>query len=134
MELKDITGVKKLDAVDFSTESIKSWDDMYEDCQVCRFRLDDVVYVAIEDPEDGYRSSMKELFIDNNAKIKNVFKKIDVICRHRNKMDNHTDADVLELIDAKTGKIVLEVGTENTDDYYPWFTASFNPKAMCLNS
>jgi len=134
MKLKELVGIKKLDAVDFSTESIKNWGDDYEDCCVCRFRLDGIVYVAVEDPDDGYRSSMKDLAIDDSAKMKNVFPQIDVRCEYRGKSNEYDGADVLELVDIKTEGIVLEVGTENTDDYYPWFTAKFHPKTICLNS
>ena len=42
--------------------------------------------------------------------------------------------DILELIDVVTGKLVLEVGTDYSDDYYPSFVANFNPEAMALNS
>ena len=39
----------------------------------------------------------------------------------------------LELLDCKTGKTVLEVGTENTDDYYPCFVANWSPENMACN-
>lgn len=133
MELKELTGKKVLDAVDFSAESIKSWGDSYEDCQVCRFRLDGVVYSAVEDPDDGYRSHMRDLVVNENSTMTNVFEGQEVLCRYRDKSEYDTD-DVLELVDTTTGKVVLEVGTRNTDDYYPWFTATFNPEAMAVNT
>ena len=133
MELKDITGTKVLDAVDFLEEKTVNGYDETEDCQVCRFRLDGIVYVAVENPSDGYRSMMKELKIDTEAKMKNIFVGCNVICTHiqKGKYDDH---DILALVDAKTGKTVLRVGTGNYNDYYPYFVATFDPTAMAVNA
>ena len=133
MELKELAGEHMLDAVDFSNEQVKTWGEQYEDCQVMRFRLDGKVYVAVEDPDDGYRSHMNDLTIAEDATMKNTFVPVKVIGRHREKGSYGDVDDVLELIDAGTGKVVLEVGTENTDDYYPCFVASFHPEAMTPN-
>ena len=133
MKLKDFTGAKVLDAVDFLVEKTVNYCDETEDCQVCRFRLDGVVYVAVEDPDDGYRSMMNELVIDNDAAMKNVFVGCDVICRHTEKGD-YQDDDILELVDTKTEKVVLRVGTGNYNDYYPYFVAEFDPTAMAVNT
>jgi hypothetical protein len=108
--------------------------DQYESCQVMRFRLDGEVYVAVEDPDDGYRSLMKDLTVAEDATMKNVFPPVRVIGRHREKGSYNDVNDILELIDAGTGQLVLEVGTENTDEYYPCFVASFNPEAMTPNN
>lgn len=134
MELQELIGKSVLDAVDFGTESRKRWSDEYESCEVCRFRLNGTVYLAVEDPEDGYRSCMRELVVDNNAELSNVFPMVEVVGVHRTKYEYGGTSDILELIDAHTGKVVLEVGTENTDDYYPSFVASFHPENMILNA
>ncbi len=132
MELKDLVGEHVLDAVDFETEKVgdKGYE---EDSEVMRFRLDGVVYVAQEDPSDGYRSSMRDLLVVPDARMTNVFKSIRVVGSHRNSGEYGGEDDVLELRDLVTGEIVLEVGTHNTDDYYPSFVANFNPKNMKIN-
>ena len=133
MELKDLVGKHLLDAVDFDNEQIKNWA-RYEDCQVMRFRLDGKVYSAIEDPDDGYRSSMRELVV-SEPPMKNTFKPVGVVGRHRTAQTGcYRASDVLELIDIETGKIVLIVGTENTDGYYPYYVASFHPENMATNA
>ncbi len=134
MELKALAGEHLLDAVDFSNEQVKTWGEQYEDCQVMRFRLDGNVYVANEDPSDGYRSHMKDLTIAEDATMKNTFAPVLVVGRHREKGNYGDIDDVLELIDTGTGKVVLEVGTKNTDDYYPCFVASFHPENMTPNA
>lgn len=134
MELKDLTGAHQLDAVDFSNEQVKTWGEEFEACQVIRFRLDGKCYIATEDPSDGYRSSMRDIAVDLAAEMKNVFPPLSVIGRHRTKGTYGHEDDVLELIDAATGRTVLEVGTESVDDYYPGFVASFHPEAMAHNA
>ena len=73
MELKELVGEHMLDAVDFSDEQVKTWGDQFEACQVMRFRLDGKVYVAVEDPSDGYRSCMNDLAVADDATMKNTF-------------------------------------------------------------
>jgi len=130
MELKDLTGEHVLDAVDFE----QVYDDYYENSQVCRFRLDGITYVVIEDPKDGYRSSMKEIRIEENANMINTFPPVKVVGRYRTKGKYGSRDDILELIDVETGKTVLEVGTKSIDDYYQGFVASFKPENMSTNS
>lgn len=134
-ELTDLIGKRRVDAVDFDNEQVKElYGDGYEDCSVCRFRLDGVVYIAIEDPNDGYRSSMRNLIVANDVAMKNVFPSVEVLGKHRTFGDYGATDDVLELVDTITGKVVLEVGTDNSDDYYPSFVASFHPENMATNA
>lgn len=134
-ELTDLIGKRRLDAVDFDNEQVKEiYGEDYEDCSVCRFRLDGVVYIALEDPSDGYRSSMRNLTVANDTTMKNVFPSVEVIGRHRTEGAFGNADDVLELVDTITGKVVLEVGTDDVDDYYPGFVASFHPENMATNA
>jgi len=133
IELFDLVGKHVLDAVDFSNEQVKDWDYRYIDCQVIRFRLDGKCYTATEDPYDGYRSHMGSLKVSEDASMENVFPAVGVIGRYRTKGSYSQVDDVLELVDANTGEVIVEVGTENTDDYYPYFVSSFHPEAMVIN-
>ena len=130
MEVKDLVGLHKLSGVDMSNEKIKEeWGDGFEDCQVINFILDKKTYTAIEDPSDGYRSSMREIKL-SKVVIKNVFKPVKVM----GVMRQDTSDDVIDFFDVKTGKVVLSVGTEDLDDYYPGFVAYFNPESMAINT
>lgn len=135
VELKSIVGLKVLDAVDFTNERVKRWTEEWEDCSACRFRLDGKVYLAIEDPSDGYRSHLASLaqFTDEMP-MENVFPPVKVLARQRPAGRYGREADILELIDIQTGGVVLEVGTDNTDDYYPSYVASFSPENMSTNA
>ena len=133
-ELTDLVGLHMLDAVDFENVQRERWaGGPMEDSSVCRFRLDGVVYTAIEDPSDGYRSSMRELAATTDAMV-NVFPPIQVLGRHRTAGAYNQVDDVLELVDVVTGLVVLEVGTDNTDDYYPGFVSNWRPENMVTNA
>lgn len=104
------------------------------------FVLDGVAYTAQEDPRDGYRSCMGELHV--GGECTNLFPPVRVIAREvaerkggtPGEWEWRTTVDVLELLDAETGKVVLEVGTHDSDDYYPSFVASFMPEHMAINA
>lgn len=126
-----LVGEHLLDAVDTFNEQRERYGS-FEDCECIRFRLDGKVYTAVEDPTDGYRSSMETLFVSDDH-VKNVFQPVRVLAR-KNEGDNCTTNDMLELIDIVTGKVVLEVGTGNTGDYYPYFVSSWHPENMATNA
>ena len=130
MELQDLIGKHKLSGVDFSTETIKEEGWYEENCQVVNFVLDGKTYTAIEDPEDGYRSCMREIKV-SNRRVGNMFEPIDVVGKMK-AAGTYTN-DTIEFIDVITGKVVLEIGTDNWDDYYPYWVANFQPENMCIN-
>jgi hypothetical protein len=131
IELDSLIGEHMLDGCDLSTEQVKTYGEHFEDASVIRLRLDGKVYTAIEDPNDGYRSSMDRLFVEDSP-IKNSFPPVRVLARKKAN-DNYSVNDTIELIDVVTGKVVAEFGTDNTDDYYPSFVSCFSPENMATN-
>ena len=123
MELKELIGMHKLSGVNLNTTKIRG-----ENVNSIAFKLDDITYLAVEDPSDGYRSYMDNLEITENT-ISNEFEAIEVMCR----MSDVADDNVLEMYDAKTTLTVLRIGTENTDDYYPYCVFEYKPENMILN-
>ncbi len=120
MNLMDLIGLKELTGVDFDTESTN-------DAQTIYFVLDGKTYAASEDPVDGYRSCMKDI-IESKYKVKNKFRPCRVLGTMRD-----GGCDILDFIDVKTGKVVLSVGTDDADDYYPCWVARFTPENMWIN-
>lgn len=57
-----------------------------------------------------------------------------MVARIRTKGEYSGTDDVLELLDVANGKLILEVGTSNVDDYYPGFVATWTPENMAVNS
>lgn len=132
IDLDSLIGEHVLDAVDMLSERVKQYGEHFEDCEVIRFRLDGIVYTAIEDPSDGYRSSLERLFVSPAEKMRNVFPPIHVLARKKED-ERYSVNDTLQLVDLVTGKVVMEVGTDNTDDYYPCFVSHFAPENMATN-
>lgn len=139
MNLEDLVGVHLLDGVDYGTEQIKhSHRDELEDADYMRFRLDGVTYLAIGNPQDGYRSCMGEFTVDDRppaytfppalveAKLVSTPREAD----DRYYGDSHY---ILEIYDVLTGELALAVGTQNTDDYYPSFISRWCPQALAIN-
>ena len=132
VELNSLIGKHFLSGVDYSNEQIKryDWDTEMTDCQVIRFVLDGKTYTATEDPHDGYRSCLASIFVTND-KVKNNFKRVMVMGIM--KPSGYNNNNTLQLYDVETGKVVLEVGTDNHDDYYPSFVGVFYPENLVLN-
>lgn len=130
--LESLVGEHELSGVDFGKLPEKAkWD--YEHASTCTFVLDGQTYTAIEDPDDGYRSSMEKL-VKGGVDVTNRFPSCRVICSYRIKGEYGTVDDVLVMRDVVTGKEVLIIGTDNTDDYYPSFVSDFRPEGMAINS
>lgn len=113
MELKDFLGIHELSGID-------------EDVDTIYFIIDGISYKAIHDPDDGYRSYMRDLEIYKGY-IKNRFPPHKVLGVMRSS-DN-----VIEFYDCFTNKIVLTLGTENSDDYYPYCVMKWNPENLMIN-
>lgn len=131
VKLDSLIGEHFLSGVDMSEEDMKSSYNSEYHGSVCRFVLDRKVYTAREDDNDGYRSAMESL--TEGGEVANRFDPQKVLCSLRIEGEYGSKDDTLVMRDAVTGEIVLEVGTDNTDDYYPSFVANFRPQNMACN-
>lgn len=112
MELKEFVGSHVLKGVDYEGGN--------NGANAIRFKLDDTIYIAIEDENDGYRSCLGSVDI-SFEKMLNTFKGIKVIGRLNN------NEDMLIFVSKKSGKPILTIGTDYSDDYYPCFVSDWNP-------
>lgn len=141
MMVKELVGKHVLDAVDFDTIKKEMGQSCYdaEECNRMRFRLDGVIYEAIEDPQDGYRSCLGDLCI-GTGDMKNTFTPCEVVAAVVTSRESWAGSgsqapqDYVEMTDVVTGKVVLSVGTTDIDDYYPGYMAIFDPKSMASNA
>ena len=132
IKLEDLIGEHKLTGVDIGNIKVKqSYGDYFEDSQCISFVLDGKTYTAIENPDDGYRSSMREIGI-SDVEVKNKFPEVKVLVRKTGAGEYQVN-DSIEFIDVENGKIIMEVGTRNVDDYYPCFVSQFSPENMSIN-
>lgn len=129
--LDSLVGLHSLTAVEMTQTKILKYDDEWEDVDSISFRLDGKTFTAVENPSDGYRSCMKNLILDKGRRIANKFSPVKVMAIK--KRSGYHDHDTIEFIDVLNGKTILEVGTDNSDDYYPSFVARFTPENMAIN-
>lgn len=129
MELIDLIGEHVLTGVEFDTLPPTNCGDAPN---VIRFTLDGKTYEASEDPSDGYRSCMQDIKETDRA-VAAQFQPCRVVARYLDREDGG-ECDILECLDVVTGKSVLRVGTDRTDDYYPSFVSWFAPEAMAANA
>lgn len=132
MELKELCGKHILQGIELGTTKVQDWWGE-RTAQCVKFALDGITYIAVEDPDDGYRSYCRELKISDTP-CEVSLPNIDVVCLHRtNGIGYASKSDVLEFVDCNNGKTILLVGTNNTDDYYPVCTFEYTPENLSCN-
>lgn len=124
-----------------STSFHNEWND--EEIEVNLFKIDDVVYGAYVDPDDGYRSygcitatpefvGMKcdTEFPPQKVIVENVKKEIPS-CVENDWVG--IDKELLIIKDAILNKNVLVVGTDYSEDYYPMAIFDYQPMNLYVN-
>jgi hypothetical protein len=121
VEFKDLVGVQMLDAVDYGA--------LDGAANIMRVRLCGVTYVFEEDPDDGYRSHLRDVRVADTSDlpIKNVIPMTIVDCE----LDQ--DGGILLIKDRANGKVVIEAGTDYSDNYYPFCIMHWNPENLQVN-
>ena len=92
------------------------------------FRINGKNYVAIENPDDGYRSYcefVKEYEVAPLYRFKNEVIGLNI--------ETDESDDIITFIDANNGKHVLTIGTRRTDAYYPICIFDYEPLNMSCN-
>ena len=91
------------------------------------FKLDETVYEAIEDEEDGYRSMLGCVEINEVAKESKIFFRMPV-ARVVIENANGSGFEGYRLTDLHDGHEWLQFGTDASDSYYPYFLLDYTPK------
>ena len=131
MELNDLCGSHVLRGIETGQKE-RTVFGYKETCNYVKFQLDETVYIAMENPSDGYRSYCEDLVIEDTP-CKIQIPDVPVVCSMLG--DNEFERnDVLVLTDFETGKIVLQVGTGNFDDYYPYCVFEWHPENLACNA
>jgi hypothetical protein len=99
------------------------------------FTLDGFTYCVTEDPDDGYRSAMRDIVIVDPAESDMVPIDpplvVEVRSTHGQREDSPCTSDDVHwiyFVNERTGLVVLEVGTDHSDSYYPSFIWSWTPE------
>jgi hypothetical protein len=132
--LDDLVGTHVIDGVGEFVVSTPD-DPCSSDARVFLLRLDGHVHAFREDANDGYRSMLRvvEVLADDHADVRRVVSFAPRPCRfdkRAQRLEADRTDDVLVVTDDATGSVLLEIGTENTDDYYPSFISHWTPIKM----
>lgn len=90
------------------------------------FKLDDAVWEAVEDPNDGYRSYLGAVLRISEA-VAGTFSHDPIAQVKVAKSGKENNSD-FQLVDVADGHVWLSVGTDYTDNYYPCFYFTYTPK------
>lgn len=139
MELKELVGNHILTGyergIDYDYKV--GWFGTSSPANYIQFRLDEITYRIYEDPEDGYRSCCTDLQVVNVDVCKLVFEPVYVKCNYITSSEENLwreQMDVLSMIDLKSGKEIMRVGTANTGDYYPYIVNEWYPENLYINN
>jgi len=98
------------------------------------FKVDEVVFKALEDPDDGYRSYLGT--INYSEDHNSIFFRAP-IARVRIEAfdceDGSRDDRGYRFVDVEDGHVWLEFGTKDYNDYYPYFIFRHSPKNGKVN-
>lgn len=89
------------------------------------FKLDRKVYEAVENEDDGYRSYLGSVEVVDRKDL--IFFKRRLA---RVTVEEYGDGSFYGYVlrDVSDGHVWLRFGTNNSDDYYPWFVFEYQPK------
>lgn len=96
------------------------------------FKLGDVIYHAAEDESDGYRSFLGCIDVVEPGNL--IFFSEPLAAVRVEDYDevppDESDRDEgFRFVDVTDGHVWLKVGTNDYDDYYPYFVFEYQPKA-----
>jgi len=99
------------------------------DSAAYEFKLDGIIFKVLEDPDDGYRSHLG--VIDYGDQSDSIFfrhslGKVRIETFDTRKRQGRCEG--YRLVDISDGHVWLEFGTDNADDYYPYFVFRHMPK------
>lgn len=96
------------------------------------FVLDGKTYIARENSEDGYRSIMDDISLatgDEELVFENRFPEQEVfISIYKSRKE-----EMMRMESERTGELILEIGTEEHEEYYPCAIFSFTPENLDCN-
>ena len=95
------------------------------------FKLDNYIFEAIEDNEDGYRSCMSDIRMKDDTTGLIFFNTPLARIRVEERTDSRSQKhrfDGYNLVDVTDGFVWLTLGTDNIDDYYPSFEFYYQHK------
>lgn len=136
MTIKDFVGIHTLTGVELNRPFQLIKYGFREDTLATVFQLDGINYIAIIDPDDGYRSYLCDELETTDQAPRTTFPPIEVFAKLNTRDMFGDESEVLELYDIRNSKLIFMIGTENVDDYYPCAVSAFYPENIgeCENA
>jgi hypothetical protein len=91
-----------------------------------KFRIGNVTFEVLEDPDDGYRSSMEEVKVCTDQ-LRPTFEEKVTICNYE-----HSYITGFSLVNENQDAVLI-FGTDHVDNYYPCFVFDWNPQLLTFN-
>ncbi len=95
------------------------------------FKIDNIAFKVLEDPNDGYRSCLG--VIEYGEQNDSIFFSSPIAKVRIEKFQESTEYgnenEGYRLVDVEDGHVWLAFGTDHCDDYYPMFVFTHTPKA-----
>jgi len=95
------------------------------------FRINDKNYMALENPDDGYRSYCEVEETDVECTF--TFPDQEVFLLTYDERRGYENVWGIELLNIDDGSLILKIATENYDDYYPIAIMEYHPENMPIN-
>ncbi len=104
----------------------------------CALDLGGVVVFAFEDPSDGYRSCCTSILVARGSLYEfgcdPEYIRSPVVITRWLRDEYGRECDGIELVDAKSGKVVLRLGTQYVKEHYPSYTCEWMPQNLASNA
>ena len=96
------------------------------------FKIDNIVFKVLEDPDDGYRSCLG--VIEYGKQNTSIFFGASIakvrIEKFQESSEYGYENEGYRLVDVEDGHVWLEFGTNHFDDYYPMFVFTHYPRSL----
>lgn len=93
--------------------------------------LNDAVYTFIEDPQDGKRSRLGEVILDEVLTLSDTFEEQSVSGEF---IDDGSYEYGIKFHNMRTGEIIIHVGTIDIEDTYPSFICDYFPENLDIHA
>ena len=102
-----------------------------DDCNGYIFRLNGQNFAVCENPDDGYRSYCEIEATD--LPCKNTFPPQEVFVILYDEVGDYTKNNGILIYNIDDASLILKIGTDAYDDYYPCAKMEFHPENMPIN-
>ncbi len=91
-----------------------------------KFKIDELVFEVLEDPDDGYRSHLGAIvLVDDKSKFqRKPIAEVTMV------YEETQTSRFYKLVDINQGHVWLKIGTDYIDDYYPYFVFKYTPNVL----